>query len=39
MGPKGRLRRLEREAAREDIVLYLRDGGLCVFDQMEVSNA
>jgi hypothetical protein len=38
MGLKGRLRRLEREAAREGVVLYLRDGGLRVFDQMEVAK-
>jgi|SRR5215216_902364 len=38
MGLKGRLQRLEREATREGVVLHLRDGGLRVFDQMEVAK-
>jgi hypothetical protein len=33
---KGRLIRLEREAQSEGVILRLRDGGLRVFDQMEV---
>jgi hypothetical protein len=33
---KGRLQRLQREAAKEGVVLHLRDGGLRVFDRMEV---
>jgi hypothetical protein len=36
MGLKGRLRRAEREARSEGVILRLRDGGLRVFDQMEV---
>jgi hypothetical protein len=36
MGLKGRLRRVEREARSEGVILRLRDGGLRVFDQMEV---
>jgi|SRR5688500_16248677 hypothetical protein len=36
MGLKGRVRRLQREAAKEGVVLHLRDGGLRVFDKMEV---
>jgi hypothetical protein len=36
MGLKGRLQRLRREAAKEGVVLHLRDGGLRVFDRMEV---
>ena len=35
MGLKGRLRRVEREARSEGVILRLRDGGLRVFDQME----
>jgi len=38
MGLKGRLRRLEREAQSEGVVLRLRDGSLRVFDQMEVFS-
>ena len=37
MAPKGRLRRLERDAQSEGVILRLRDGGLRVFDQMEVA--
>ncbi len=33
---KGRLQRLQREATREGVVLHLRDGGLRIFDRMEV---
>jgi hypothetical protein len=36
MGLKGRLQRLQREAAKEGVVLHLRDGSLRVFDKMEV---
>jgi hypothetical protein len=36
MGLKGRLQRLQREAAKEGVVLHLRDGGLRTFDRMEV---
>jgi hypothetical protein len=36
MGLKGRLQRLQREVAKEGVVLHLRDGGLRVFDRMEV---
>ena len=36
MGLRGRLRRLQREAAKEGVVLHLRDGSLRVFDKMEV---
>jgi hypothetical protein len=35
---RGRLRRLERRAQSESVILRLRDGGLRVFDQMEVSK-
>jgi Sulfotransferase family len=38
MGLRDKLRRLEREAAREGVILHLRDGGLRVFDQMEVAK-
>jgi hypothetical protein len=37
MGLKGRLRRLEQRARSEGVILRLRDGGLRVFDQMEVA--
>jgi hypothetical protein len=37
MGLKGRLRRLEQRARSEGVILRLRDGGLQVFDQMEVA--
>ena len=36
MAPKGRLRRLEQQARSEGVILRLRDGGLRVFDRMEV---
>jgi hypothetical protein len=36
MGLKGRLQRLQREAAKDGVVLHFRDGGLRVFDRMEV---
>jgi hypothetical protein len=36
VGLKDRLQRLQREAAKEGVVLHLRDGGLRVFDRMEV---
>src|SRR5215208_2887583 len=36
MAPKGRLRRLEKGAKSEGVVLRLRDGGLRVFDDIEV---
>ena len=36
MGLKGRLRRLEQQARSEGVILRLRDGGLRVFDRMEV---
>src|SRR5215218_10512404 len=35
---RGRLRRLERGAQSESVILRLRDGGLRVFDQMEVAK-
>jgi hypothetical protein len=38
MALKGRLRRLEREAQSEGVSLRLKDGGLRVFDQMEVAK-
>jgi hypothetical protein len=34
---RGRLRRLEQGAQSEGVILRLRDGGLRVFDQMEVG--
>jgi hypothetical protein len=37
MGLKGRLRRVEQQARSEGVILRLRDGGLRVFDQMEVA--
>src|SRR5829696_8442081 len=36
MALKGRLRRLEQRARSEGVILRLRDGGLHVFDQMQV---
>jgi hypothetical protein len=36
MGLKGRVRRLQREAAEEGVVLHLSDGSLRVFDKMEI---
>jgi hypothetical protein len=36
MALNGRLRRLEQAAQSEGVILRLRDGGLRVFDQMEV---
>ena len=36
MGLKGRLQRLEQGVQSEGVILRLRDGGLRVFDQMEV---
>ena len=33
---RGRLRRLEQQARSEGVILRLRDGGLRVFDKMEV---
>ena len=36
MGLKDRLRRLEQGARSEGVILRLRDGGLRVFDRMEV---
>ena len=38
MGLKGRLRRLEQGVRSENVILRLRDGGLRVFDQMEVAK-
>jgi hypothetical protein len=38
MGLKGRLRRLEQGARSEGVILRLRDGGLRIFDRMEVSK-
>jgi hypothetical protein len=38
MGLNGRLRRLEQGARSEGVILRLRDGGLRVFDQMEVAK-
>ena len=35
---RGRLRRLEHGAQSEGVILRLRDGGLRIFDQMEVSK-
>jgi hypothetical protein len=35
---RGRLRRLERRAQSESVILRLRDGGLRVFDRMEVAK-
>jgi hypothetical protein len=35
---KGRLRRLEREAKSEGVILRLRDGSIRVFDRMEVAK-
>jgi hypothetical protein len=35
-GLKGRVRRLQREAAKEGVVLRLRDGGIRVFSDQEV---
>ena len=35
---KGRLRRLEREAQSEGVILRLRDESLRVFDRMEVAK-
>jgi hypothetical protein len=36
MGLKSRLQRLQREAAKEGVVLRLRDGGISVFSDQEV---
>ena len=36
MGLRNELRRLKREAQKDRVVLHLRDGGLRVFDRMEV---
>ena len=36
MALKGRLRRLEREAQSEGVILRLRDGGISVFSDLEV---
>jgi hypothetical protein len=36
MALKGRLRRLEREAQSEGVILRLRDGGIRVFSDLEV---
>ena len=36
MALKGRLRRLEREAQSEGVILRLRDGGIIVFSDQEV---
>jgi hypothetical protein len=36
MGLKVRLQRLQREAAKEGVVLHLRDGGIRVFSDQEV---
>jgi hypothetical protein len=36
MGLKGRVRRLQREAAKEGVVLRLGDGGIRVFSDQEV---
>jgi hypothetical protein len=36
MAPKGRLRRLERSAQTEGVILRLRDGSIRVFDDTEV---
>jgi hypothetical protein len=38
MALKGRLQRLEQGAQSEGVILRLRDGGLRVFDQMEVAK-
>jgi hypothetical protein len=38
VGLKGRLRRLEHGVRSESVILRLRDGGLRVFDQMEVAK-
>jgi hypothetical protein len=38
MALKGRLRRLEQQARSEGVILRLRDGGLRVFDQLEVAK-
>ena len=38
MGLKGRLQRLEQGVQSEGVILRLRDGGLRVFDQMEVAK-
>ena len=38
MGLKGRLRRVEQGVRSESVILRLRDGGLRVFDQMEVAK-
>jgi hypothetical protein len=35
---RNELRRLKREAQKDRVVLHLRDGGLRVFDQMEVAK-
>jgi hypothetical protein len=36
MAPKDRLKRLEREAQSEGVILRLRDGSIRVFDDIEV---
>jgi hypothetical protein len=38
MALKGRLRRLEREAQSEGVILRFRNGSLRVFDRMEVAK-
>ena len=38
MGLRGKLRRLERSAKSEAVILRLRDGGLRVFSDLEVFS-
>jgi hypothetical protein len=38
MGLKGRLQRLEQGVQSEGVILRLRDGGLRVFDRMEIAK-
>jgi hypothetical protein len=38
VGLKDQLRRLKREAQKDRVVLRLRDGGIRVFDSLEVSK-
>ena|SRR5215213_2003935 len=38
MGLKGRLQRLEQGVQSEGVILRLRDGGLRIFDRMEIAK-
>ena len=38
MGLKGRLQRLQQGVQSEGVILRLRDGGLRIFDRMEIGK-